>query len=120
MISKFRKKPKANEYYMLSANNGQNYYHIDETQARKHIEIRKNDLSSSTEWVLYHVIEDLGKKGMKVLDTATNAKRKRLRESENSSEPFEENLSELDLMMKHLAGEMNAEENELTRIPRRK
>lgn len=105
---------------MLSANNGQNYYHIDEENARKHFDIRKRDITN-VDWFLYHVRENGADKGMKLLDSIRREKPKSYRHKNPAFEREMERLDnqgldEIALMMKRFA----KEENELENQPRRK
>jgi hypothetical protein len=129
MIERFRTKPNISEYYMLSCSDRKSYYHADEQTARKHFAIRKKDLSSKKEWVLWFIRENDDKTvSREVLDTIKknpHVPRYVNSEGKDASQVKEERelyaskkLSDLELILKGLAGQAVAQELEKERIPK--
>ena len=95
MISKFRKKPDCQEYYKLSCKN-RSYYYESRENAERHLNAYKNDPTSKTAWVLYHVICD--KNGVEVVKPLGIVRREEVRISkppESTSQRKEFDLTDL-------------------------
>lgn len=72
----------------------------------------------NNEWILYHVKKDQVPVRLSVIKRVFRDPNEELRKARE--EKKQEKLSEIEVMLKYLAGEENAEEEEEQRIPRRK
>jgi hypothetical protein len=125
MIAKYRKKTGTPEYYKLRASNGRNFYFTSEETALKVFNIYKRDTTDDTEWILCYIIENSKGEiiGGRIIDEIKKKKSPNYRLTDEAlaiKQEEENNLSEIERMMKLFASQDIAEERECSRTFRRK